>query len=109
MAPFYNHSKGFFEFPIEPRSEDELKQALMAVGQLIFAAVEIPGGPVHINIPLEEPLYEQLPKPVFSGMGHDTEPDLPEQNSEAPAHLSDRKKILMLAGMGCMVKSSESG
>lgn len=100
MAPFYNHSKGFFEFPMEPRSEEELQKALKAAGQLIFTATEKPVGPVHINIPLEEPLYEKLPKPLLAEMDHDTEARFPNQHSPAVAHYSDGEKILMLAGMG---------
>jgi 2-succinyl-5-enolpyruvyl-6-hydroxy-3-cyclohexene-1-carboxylate synthase len=98
-APFFNHSKGFYELPPALRCEEELEQALLAVEQLILAAVGMPGGPVHVNIPLDEPLYEKLPEPCL-GRGSDQQPYLPDRETGILEHLSDRKKILMLAGMG---------
>lgn len=110
MAPFYNHSRGFYEFPLELRSEHELQQALTAAEQLIHAAISYPGGPVHINLPLDEPLYEKLPGPLLSVKGQAREPGQPdldppgldsnELNSLAVESWSASQKILLLAGMG---------
>ncbi|MEN8227503.1 MAG: 2-succinyl-5-enolpyruvyl-6-hydroxy-3-cyclohexene-1-carboxylic-acid synthase [Bacteroidota bacterium] len=100
MAPFFNYSRGFYEFPLELRSEQEMKQALSAVEHLILVAVDKPGGPVHINIPLEEPLYESLPDPLFSGMDFENESYPMEQDSLALEPLAVQKKIMVLAGMG---------
>ena len=66
VAPFFNHSRGFYEFPMELRSEEELIQALSSVEHLFHTANSDPGGPVHVNLPLAEPLYQSLPTPVLS-------------------------------------------
>jgi len=110
MAPFYNYSRGFYEFPFELRSEHELQQALMAAEQLILEAISPHGGPVHINLPLDEPLYEELPGPLHLVKDQAPEPHAPDQdlphlnhidlNSLADESWSAPQKILLLAGMG---------
>ncbi len=99
-APFFSHSKGFYEFPPETRSEQELERSLLAVEQIILSSVARPGGPVHINIPMVEPLYEKLPEPLFSSMELCQQSYSPEEDLLNIEHLSDRTKIVVLAGMG---------
>lgn len=100
LAPFYNHTKGFFEMPMEPRSEEEVIRALTAVGQLMRESTIFPGGPVHINVPLLEPLYESLPGPLFTEQIRRTIPDTrPVPSYSAPPEMHTDKKILVLAGM----------
>lgn len=97
-APYFNHSKGFCQLPFELRTREELERALGAVGELLEEATRHFPGPVHVNIGLQEPLYEKLPEPL---------PDLikPSEPSDGevaiPALLPElaSKKVLVLAGM----------
>jgi len=103
-APYFNHTRGFFEFPSEVRTESELQDALRAVDQLLNVAAGAESGPVHINIPLAEPLYEKLPQRVLASF--------PSQESPIPVEElvlnmdveMVGKKILVMAGMGVQKK-----
>jgi 2-succinyl-5-enolpyruvyl-6-hydroxy-3-cyclohexene-1-carboxylate synthase len=103
-APYYNHSKGFFELPAQVRSQEELQKDLLALEELLIEAMKAPQGPVHVNLPLLEPLYVPLPQPVLSRVGN-TDPSTGTGSGEVPepalpqGDLSDRK-VLILAGMG---------
>ncbi len=100
VAPFYNHTKGFFEMPLEPRSGEEVTGALLAVGALLKESIEYPPGPVHINIPLLEPLYEPLPAPAYPDEILPSVPDdAPDPSTMVPAEMWSHGKILVLAGM----------
>ncbi len=104
VAPFYNHSRGFYEFLPVLRSEQELRQALLAVAQLVQSAVTCPGGPVHVNIPMAEPLYETLPDPFLSGMEDEIKALFGNEEYLLPGPKPDHRKILVLAGMGVYQK-----
>jgi 2-succinyl-5-enolpyruvyl-6-hydroxy-3-cyclohexene-1-carboxylate synthase len=99
-APYFNHSKGFFEFPVQVRDVSSLKKGILAVEKLVREALREPAGPVHVNLPLAEPLYVPLPSPALSEMSvnaYSEEVPVPEV---LPAVGPDEKKILILAGMG---------
>lgn len=100
VAPFFNHSRGFYEMPTDPRSDQELKQALDSVEQLIMAADSWPPGPVHLNVPMEEPLYENLPEPLIAGSGLRAHPDPSVGQPRVPREGILHQKTLVLAGMG---------
>ena len=100
VAPFYNHTKGFYEMPLEPRTGEEVTGALQAVEALLKESVEHPPGPVHINIPLLEPLYEPLPAPVFSDKILSSPSDEGfDPSTVVPSEIRSHGKILVLAGM----------
>ncbi len=65
-APYFNHSKGFFEFPVQLRSLEDLQRSILSVELLLQEAIRHPQGPVHVNLPLAEPLYVTLPEPLIA-------------------------------------------
>ena len=101
-APYFNHSKGFFEFPIQSRSPEELQSDLNAVEALFLEAVRLPRGPVHVNLPLEEPLYVSLPEPICFAVRQKDPGGEFQTGGEALLSEADLagKKVLILAGMG---------
>ncbi len=118
VAPFYNFTKGFYEFPLELRSQPEMNQALVAFEQLICEGSQKPDGPVHVNIPMAEPLYDFLPDPILTIKQTKNEPysednsysaDDPyasEELSSAFQSISIKTKILVLAGIGVYEKET---
>jgi 2-succinyl-5-enolpyruvyl-6-hydroxy-3-cyclohexene-1-carboxylate synthase len=100
-APYFNFSKGFFELPTEVREEGDLEKGIQAVGQLVKEALCYPMGPVHLNLPLTEPLYEVLPHTRLSldEFPIEAEDDPPGLDILPDLDLPGRK-VLVLAGMG---------
>ena len=99
-APYFNHSKGFFEFPEQLRTEEELQNGLRAVEGLLREALQGPQGPVHVNLPLCEPLYVPLPGAILSPTKGDDASRIPGDEQSYPEADLSGKKVLILAGMG---------
>lgn len=55
--------KASYSFPVEIGSEAERRHAQRIANEAYNMAVSQRQGPVHINIPLREPLYEEIPAP----------------------------------------------
>jgi 2-succinyl-5-enolpyruvyl-6-hydroxy-3-cyclohexene-1-carboxylate synthase len=100
-APYFNYSKGFFEFPAQLRTKEELEQGMQSLDELLLDALRSPAGPVHLNLPLVEPLYESLPTPVLQEkkQGAESEQSFSESHAQDFPDISG-KKVLILAGMG---------
>ncbi len=60
---FANYIKSAYNLPLETVHNDDLWFSNRLVAQAISYAVQCPAGPVQINVPLREPLYNLLPKP----------------------------------------------
>ena len=54
---YQNYIKASFEFPTEPSNEEELWHCNRIASEAIERAIYPEFGPVHINIPFREPLY----------------------------------------------------
>ncbi len=102
---FLPHSKGFCELPVELETEEEAAEVLQILALMIGTAMEGEKGPVHFNVLLGEPLYQDIPlaRPVPDGL------QLPEEaflrgGEEAlvpeleEGHANSRKMILVGAG-----------
>lgn len=59
---FRNHVKGSFILPTETAAEADLWYSNRLISEAIGLALQTPSGPVHINVPLREPLYTKLPE-----------------------------------------------
>lgn len=58
---FANYIKASFDLPVETVVDADLNFCDRQVSQAIDTAVSYPQGPVHINVPLREPIYTALP------------------------------------------------
>jgi len=100
-APYFNHSKGFYEIPAQLRDKESLEGSIHSVEKLFQEAVREPFGPVHLNLPLTEPLYEPLPGPILSPGSFAGAEEAPEPESVLhTAGELEGRRILILAGMG---------
>jgi 2-succinyl-5-enolpyruvyl-6-hydroxy-3-cyclohexene-1-carboxylate synthase len=99
-APFYSFSKGFYQLPVDLSQPEELESILSHVERLLGCCVAAPPGPVHINVPLAEPLYEPLPLPAPEKKKTVDETEYGEAVIQEPPLVPERCRILVLAGMG---------
>ena len=58
---FANYIKAGYILPVETVNSDDLWYAHRMVNEAFQKTMEGNFGPVHINVPLKEPLYESLP------------------------------------------------
>jgi 2-succinyl-5-enolpyruvyl-6-hydroxy-3-cyclohexene-1-carboxylate synthase len=58
---FFSNCKASFELPVSAQTDDEMWYTNRIVNEAYNIAVDGKPGPVHINIPLQEPLYDELP------------------------------------------------
>ncbi|QQS51843.1 MAG: 2-succinyl-5-enolpyruvyl-6-hydroxy-3-cyclohexene-1-carboxylic-acid synthase [Bacteroidota bacterium] len=57
---FSSNSKAFFEMPVACLTEHDAWYSERIAHECFFQAVRGKPGPVHVNIPLREPLYEEI-------------------------------------------------
>ncbi len=99
-APFYTCSKGYYQLPVEVSQPEDMEHMLSHVERLLGCATAAPPGPVHINVPLEEPLYEPLPLPAVERRGTPDDTEYGEAVIQEPGPVPEGCRILVLAGMG---------
>lgn len=59
---YQNYCKASFELPVETVHIEDLSYSDRVTSQAIDIALNFPCGPVHINVPMREPVYVTLPK-----------------------------------------------
>lgn len=60
---FQNFIKGSINLPSPVKSDEELGIQHSSINSIINSSVEGIKGPVHINVPISEPLYVEMPNP----------------------------------------------
>lgn len=106
QVPFFNNSKAFYQLPMLSRSE-ELDMALFHMDGLFAEGLAYPAGPVHLNVLLEEPLYEMLPFPFPEKEGKGSKKkEIIREQAMLPdfSKVEEQTKIMVLAGMGSYQK-----
>jgi 2-succinyl-5-enolpyruvyl-6-hydroxy-3-cyclohexene-1-carboxylate synthase len=58
---FANYIKSSFDLPVETINLSDLDFSDRQISQAIDTALTYPQGPVHINVPMREPIYSALP------------------------------------------------
>jgi len=66
-----DHVKWFMEMPIPEADEHMLRHARFCASRAVIESARKPGGPVHLNFPLREPLLPDLEHPQLFGAGRE--------------------------------------
>ena len=99
-AIYKNHIKGSFELPQVIASDDDLWFTHRMVNEAVNLCLSSGKGPVHINVPLTEPLYDELPSPSENiRIIHQEQPEislmLPD---ELVAEWKNARRIMIIHG-----------
>jgi 2-succinyl-5-enolpyruvyl-6-hydroxy-3-cyclohexene-1-carboxylate synthase len=96
---YASNCKAFFAFPTEVRSEAEKRHAHRIANEAFNLAISGRPGPVHINIPLREPLYEVIPEPGdFTGIQMAGSAAFYDPNDTINNIWKEATQILLVAG-----------
>jgi 2-succinyl-5-enolpyruvyl-6-hydroxy-3-cyclohexene-1-carboxylate synthase len=97
---FGNNIKASYSLPVVTSTEDELWFVHRIINEAFHKTVSVSPGPVHINVPLREPLYEKLP--VASKNLQVIRMEIPEyilpENSAFQADWEKANSILIVCG-----------
>jgi len=100
---FSNFVLKSIELPQEPNNKQALWYSDRLVNEAILTATGTPSGPVHINIPLKEPLYEKVSENIHQPkIIKQTKVDISLPAEEINALKNEwkaNKKVMILAGM----------
>lgn len=59
---YLNYIKACYSLPLESTHPEDLWMAHRTINEAFHKTLSVNPGPVHINVPLREPLYEELPE-----------------------------------------------
>lgn len=86
---YTNYIKNSYELIQEATKTEDLLQNDIIINEAIHLTKQRPRGPVHVNVPLSEPLYDQVAKPQECQDLHLLEPKLSD-------HVIDQQEIQSL-------------
>lgn len=72
---FKNFIKNSYQLPLRINASDDLRQVHDIILRAIRTCKEGLAGPVHLNVPIDEPLYEPLPEPSENFLKQQINPD----------------------------------
>lgn len=100
---YSNHIKNWFSLITEPRNEEEEWQNRRQLSKAFNTALTLDPGPIHINVPLFEPLYQTLeidqlpPTRFYRSELIDTPIEMPAAK-ELGELVSSSQKVMVLVG-----------
>ena len=102
QEPYGPHVKEVLQWPAGFKKEKALGDMLDRAHRLLLDATGPHRGPVHMNLLLEEPLYDELPGAIgIFTPGHSPGTEPPGKKVESqPEYPDPGEKILILAGTG---------
>ncbi|MCB0479720.1 MAG: 2-succinyl-5-enolpyruvyl-6-hydroxy-3-cyclohexene-1-carboxylic-acid synthase, partial [Crocinitomicaceae bacterium] len=96
---FGNYVQSSYSLPLDPKDELNIHWCSRIVSEAISEAVNGERGPVHINIPLEEPLYGKTEQPTsyrsFKTMKNDQEVALEDEKELLDLWNASGKKMII--------------
>lgn len=93
-----NNCKASFELPLQSNVEDDLWYVNRLVNEAYNTSLKGKPGPVHINVPLREPLYENLPQVEPPRIIEYVHPTFSALDESSKAVWNKAKKILLVVG-----------
>lgn len=100
---YANYIKGSFEIPENLNTEQDLKEAQLKINEAINLTMHPDYGPVHINLPFTEPIYNQIEDTSFDISIFDPETKetglSPEEIKKFAKRWNRFNKKLLIAGM----------
>jgi 2-succinyl-5-enolpyruvyl-6-hydroxy-3-cyclohexene-1-carboxylate synthase len=101
-AVFSNFTRGWFNLISEPKDHDDRWYNRRKLSELFNTALHTQPGPVHINVPLNEPLYGTAPQAEETHRFYDlsAQHELPDAGSvkKFAAKVAAARRIMILAG-----------
>jgi len=97
---YSNYSKASYSLPVETSNPDDLWLAHRQINEAFHKTVSAHPSPVHLNVPLREPLYETLPEASENiRIIHREEPEsLLPQSSELLNDWEKANSIMLVCG-----------
>ncbi len=95
---FANNCKKSFELPVDCNCGEDLWLSNRIVNEAYNKTIAGEKGPVHINVPLREPLYEDLPVSTEYTIIEQDLPEVAEINKTLVAAWNNAKRILVVCG-----------
>ena len=100
---FSNHIKNWFSLITEPRNEEEEWQNRRSLSKAFNTALTLDPGPIHINIPLFEPLYQtakvdEITRPRFYKSERVDTPIQIQAAKDLAKLIESNNKVMILVG-----------
>lgn len=103
---YKNYIKRFYQYPVSITDDDDLWYANRIISSAIEEAKTFPSGPVHINIPLKEPLYDDISEYERISINKSIKIEIPKINIDdaykklLSEQINKFRKIIIINGFG---------